>query len=50
MAEKRLEIVEGVHHLMDLLGEDADEVLVNLCEQMLDRLDILAALHMEDYE
>ena len=47
--ERREQIAEEIHHIQDLLhGED--RVLEELCERMLDRLDILAGARWEDYE
>ena len=43
-AQKREEITEKVHGIMDILRENPDMVLSHHCERMLDRLDVLAAL------
>lgn len=47
-AEAREEIAEKVHNIMDILREHPDEVLSYRCEQLLDRIDTLAAADMED--
>ncbi|MBQ9662200.1 MAG: hypothetical protein IJV40_03495 [Oscillospiraceae bacterium] len=48
--EKRAQIVEGILHLKDLLREENDQILNSLCEQMLNRMDVLAGADMEDYD
>ena len=47
-SETREEIAEKVHNIMDILREHPDEVLSYRCEQLLDRIDTLAAADMED--
>lgn len=42
--ETRAEITEKIHNIMDLLRVYPDEILKNLCERMLNRLDVLSAL------
>ncbi len=46
----RRRITEEVLKIKDLLRENDDEVLDDLCERMMDRLDMLAKANMEDYE
>jgi len=43
----RLEIVEKVHNIQDILDDWPDGVLEDLCERMIERVDVLAALEME---
>lgn len=49
-AEARAEIAEKVHNIMDILREYPDDILFYQCEEILDRLDVLAKVNMEDYE
>lgn len=49
-AEAREEIAEKIHNIMDILRVYPDEILFYQCEEMLDRLDVLAKVNMEDYE
>ena len=48
--DKRAMIVEEVLHIKDLLDGENDSILNDLCERMLDRLDMLAKANMEDYD
>lgn len=47
-AEARAEIAEKVHNIMDILREYPDEIIDYHCEKILDRLDLLAEVHMEE--
>lgn len=49
-ADAREEIAEKVHNIMDILRVYPDEILFYQCEEMLDRLDVLAKVNMEGYE
>lgn len=47
-AEAREEIAEKVHNIMDILRVYPDEIIDYHCEKILDRLDLLAVVHMEE--
>ena len=49
-AEARAEITEKVHNIMDILREYPDECIDYHCEKILNRVDVLAAANMEDYD
>lgn len=49
-AEAREEIAEKIHNIMDILREHPDDIMLYQCEEMLDRLDVLAKVNMEDCE
>lgn len=42
------EIAEKIHNIMDILCEYPDEIIDYHCEKILDRLDLLAVVHMEE--
>ena len=41
-------VVDEVHRIQDLIDDSGDEILMDLCERMLDRLDVLAAVRTEE--
>ena len=45
--ETRMEIAEKIHNIQDALRENPDRILNRHCEQMLNRLDVLAAMEIE---
>lgn len=49
-AEAREEIAEKIHNIMDILRVYPDEIMFIQCEDMLDRLDVLAKVDMEEYK
>ena len=44
----RAAVVDEVHRIQDLIYGSGDEILMDLCERMLDRLDELAAVGTEE--
>lgn len=44
----RMAVVDEVHRIQDLIDDSGDEILMDLCERMLDRLDVLAAVGTEE--
>jgi len=48
--DAKAKIVENVHQILDVLRENPDRCLSWHCEQILNRLDIMAGANMEDYE
>lgn len=43
------EIAEKVHNIQDLLRERPDDIVDYYCEQIIERLNVLAKVNMEDY-
>ncbi|MBQ0166870.1 MAG: hypothetical protein KBT02_07190 [Treponema sp.] len=43
------EIAEKVHNIQDLLRECPDDIVDYYCEQIIERLNVLAKVNMEDY-